>query len=358
MAGTGKTLTCGLMAQMFYLTSDPVVKSCATSTTAFSLKALFAGSASVPAILDEYKPTEMGLVRTSLLLQAFRLAYNQGSGSSGGMTKGAASGSFRDITDYTYSTPLAFCAEAQETQTAIVQRSLPIGFNLEQTKRHTPSWDIACAGRVHMSGVGRVLLRHSFRETVESRREALEPIIKTLRASADRMVHDRQVYNLAVVIEGINYFDTVMSTIFGDALKDDIDKLRAALYDQESNINVTSMSEAAKMLNDLSLISRVEAADSTVALREAYEYVVKDGYIEILMREAFVKYFTWCKRTGMPPYYATAEACMSAMGKMPAIMDVNCFGSPLKTSGQTRVFRFSLSKLTTEGVEMFKVRGT
>ena len=72
------------------------------------------------------------------------------------------------------------------------------------------------------------------------------------------------------------------------------------------------------------------------------------------MRESFIKYFAWCKRTGVTPYYANAEMFMSAMGKMPAIMDKNCFQSPLKRSGQTRVFRFNLEKLVAEGIEPFK----
>jgi hypothetical protein len=357
-AGCGKTLTTSLFARMFYLTTDVVIKSCATTTTAFSLKAAFTGSASIPLILDEYKPTEMGSIRTDLLLQAFRLAYNQGTGSSGGMSRGNASSSFRDITDYSYSTPIAFLAETQEMQTAVVQRSLPVGFNPDDSTKNTKFFDQAVAGQEHMSSLGRSLLKFSYRETVASRRAALEPIRAELRASFDKGVVDRQVYNLAIVLEGLNYLDGVLRTVYGDALRADMDVLRQSIYEHKADISVMAMSEAAKTLNDIGLISRTEASDGEFAMREGDEYLVRDGYVELRMREVFVKYYAWCKRKGFTPYYSNADSFMSAMGKSPALMDKLCLSSPLRVSGQTRVFRFSLEKLVMEGVEMFKTKAS
>lgn len=353
-AGCGKTLTTTLMAGMFYLKSDVVTKSAATSTTAFSLKAAFTGSASVPLVLDEYKPSEMGAIRTDMLVQAFRLAYNQGSGSSGGMSRGNANGSFRDIVDYTYSTPIAFLAEAQEMQTAVAQRYVPVGFNPDDSGSRTAAFNKAMAGKDRMSSLGALLLTQSFSETVASRSEALMPLISELRASTDRSVHDRQVFNLAVVLEGLNFLDRALRSIVGDELRGELDTLKQAIYDHKSEINAPAMTEAAKMVNDLSMISRTEDAEGEFAIREGTEYIVRDGYVELLMRECFVKYFAWCKRKGFTPYYSSAESFMSAMGKFPPLMDKLCLNSPLKASGQTRVFRFKLEKLATEGVEMFK----
>lgn len=357
-AGCGKTQTAALMAQLFYLKSEVVMKSCApAASTNFSLKAAFTGSASIPLVLDEYKPVEMGISRTDMLLQAFRLAYNQGTGSSGGMSKGNANASFRDITDYAYSTPIAFLAESQEMQTAIQQRSVAVGFNSNDSTKHTAAFNRATAERERMAALGRALLATSFRETEQSRREALDPLIAELRSSFDRGVHDRQVFNLAVVLEGLNFLDRTLLMVFKDgSMTAHLDGLRQALYDHKQDISAPAMSEAAKMFNDLSLISRSEGEDSEYVLREGVEYIVKDGYIEVLMRETFVKYFAWCKRKGFTPYYASADAFMAAMGKFPPVMDKLCMSSPLRSSGQARVFRFSLEKLSTEGVEMFRTK--
>lgn len=358
-AGCGKTQTSLLMARLFYLKNPVVIKSCAQHvTTPFALKAAFTGSASIPLVLDEYKPSEMGQQRTDLLLQAFRTAYNQGAGSSGGMSKGGATSTFREVTDYTYSAPIAFLAEAQEMQTALVQRSLPVSFNPDNTKDHTASFRIAEAGAEHMSGVGRLLLRYAYRETLETRKAALTPIMEDLTASLDASIHPRQVYNLAVAMEGLNYLESALSTVFGDAFAGQFERLKGTLYEYRAEVSVAVMSEAAKTLNDISLITRTEDAESEFAIREGSEYIVRDGHIDILMRETFVKYFAWCKRKGFMPFYTSADAFLGAMNKFPATKDRLCLNSPLKTSGQSRVFRFSLNQLMAEGVEMFKTEAS
>lgn len=356
VAGSGKTLTSQLFGRLNYMTKAPMMRSCGTVTTQFALKSALVSSSSIPLILDEYKPAEMGPVRTDFLMQAFRLAYNQGKGASGAMGNSSASASFKDISEYSFSTPIVFLAETQEMQTAIVQRSLPVSFHPSETVKREAAWEHAVAGQDHMAQLGRLLLKYSFLETVESRREALTPIITDLRGAFDRQVHDRQVYNFAIVIEGLNFLDSVLQTVFGDALRDQIDSLKQAIYDQKLDLNASVMSEAGKMLNDMSMVSRTEDVDSEFSIREGREYIVRDGYMEILMREAFIKYFSWCKRKGMPPYYSSPEAFIVAMSKFPATLDRMCTDSPLRSSGQSRVFRFDITKMQSEGVEMFKTK--
>jgi hypothetical protein len=357
-AGCGKTMTTTLLSRLNYLTSMPSLRSCG-SMTPFALKGLLTGSASIPAVLDEFKPAEMGPVKTDTLLQAFRAAYNQGTGSSGGMSKGGANSSFRELTEYSYSSPVVFLAESQEMQTAIVQRSLPVAFNADDAKAHTLSFNQAQAGGDFMPNLGALLMRASMNQSTEMRREALEPQRQALRAQFDPTVVDRQVFNLAVVLEGLNFLELVLKqpeTGFGASVLDPLNVLKQAIWDHKAEINVATMTEPAKMMNDLALISRTEEPESEFSLREGHEYLVKDGYIELLMRESFVKYFSWCKRKGFTPYYANADAFMSAMGKFPPTLDMKCINSPLKTSGQARVFRFSLEKLSAEGVEAFRTR--
>lgn len=355
-AGSGKSLTSLLLGRMNHLTGDPAMRSCGTVTTQFALKCALTGSCSIPLILDEYKPSEMGTVRTDFLMQSFRLAYNQGRGASGAMGNSSATSTFRDISEFTFSTPTVFIAESQEMQTAIVQRSLPVAFHTQDAKAHTESWETAVAGQKFMAHLGRLILKYSFLQTTETRREALTPIRDQLRKAFGPAVHDRQVYNLAIVLEGLNFLDGVLVSVFGDALKPEIEMLKKAVFDHKSEINVAAMSEAAKMFNDLSLMSRSEDADSEFALVEGREYIVKEGVMEVLMRETFVRYFAWCKRKGLQPYYSSAEAFMVAMGKFPATVDRKCDDSPLRTSGQARIFRFNLEKLASEGVEHFKAR--
>lgn len=355
-AGSGKSQTCLLYGRLNYLTTSPKMMSCGTVTTQFSLKVALTGSASIPLLLDEYKPSEMGLVRTDFLMQAFRLAYNQGKGASGAMNNTSASSTFKDITEYSFSSPIVYLAEAQEMQTAIAQRSIAIPFSNGESVKYTPAWDFI-RDRPHiMSALGKLLLLASFNETVESRRSALQPLIAALRKQFEVSVHDRQVYNMAVVLEGLNFLGKTLEPVFGDALKADIERLQGVIYEHKAEINAAAQSEAAKMFNDMSMISRTEDSESPFALREGKEYIVKDGYMEMLMRESFVKYFSWARSKGFQPYYASAEAFMKAMGVFPPTMDKVCANSPLRTSGVARIFRFSLEKLMLEGVEAFKTK--
>lgn len=355
-AGSGKSQTTLLMGRLNYLTAEPKMVSCGTVTTQFSLKVALTGSSSVPLILDEYKPSEMGLVRTDFLMQAFRLAYNQGKGASGAMGNSSAQSTFRDISEYTFSSPICFLAEAQEMQTAIAQRTLAVPFSNSESSKHRVEWFRTLEGKHHMPELGKLLLLASFNETVESRRDALTPLIATLRSQFMDNVHDRQVFNLAIVLEGLNFLEKSLEPVFGTELKDDIQTLRKAIYDHKEEISSAALSEAAKMFKDMSLMSRNEPSDSPFAMREGYEYIVKDGYMEMLMRETFVKYYSWARNKGFPPYYASPESFMKAMAVFPPTIDKICVNSPLRTSGVSRIFRFSLEKLLAEGVETFQTK--
>ena len=72
-----------LFARLWHHTTRPVMYGCGAALTPFMLKSACQGSASIPLILDEYKPVELGPVRTDLLLQTFRLSYNQAMGATG-----------------------------------------------------------------------------------------------------------------------------------------------------------------------------------------------------------------------------------------------------------------------------------
>jgi len=355
-AGSGKSMTSLLMGRLYYASSEPKMLSCGGMTTVFALKDAMTSSCSVPLILDEYKPTEMDTHRTNFLMQAFRLAYNQGKGASGAMGNASAASTFRDIAEFSFSAPLVFLAEAQETQTAIVQRSIPVSFNAAELEKRKDDWDLVQAGKDHMSSLGKLILKASFEETTEKRRDALTPIIKNLRSVYGIRVHDRQVYNMAVVLEGLNYLDTCLESVFGDELKPEMAMLKSTIYEHKAELNISAQSEAAKLFNDISLMSRELERDHEFAIREGFEYVVMDGYIDVLMRETFVKYYGWARRMSMVPYYASTEAFIKAMGTFPPLADKVCANSPLRKNGQARIFRFNLEKLMSEGVEMFETK--
>jgi hypothetical protein len=170
----------------------------------------------------------------------------------------------------------------------------------------------------------------------------------------DKTAHDRQVYNLAVVICGVDYLGHVLREVFGGAFDDMVAGLRGALLDHKDEINTLAMAESSKVVSEMALISRTEDPDSEFAIREGYEYMVGEGYVEVMVREAFVKYFAWCNRKGFKPLYSTADGFIQSLGKSPAAVDLRCFDSKLRGNSMSKVFRLKLETLTSEGVELFK----
>jgi hypothetical protein len=195
-------------------------------------------------------------------------------------------------------------------------------------------------------------------ETVESRSEALYPLLKQLRADLNCAVHDRQVFNMAVVIAGLQFLDRSLRLVYGEHFRGDIERLISAVQDNRDTLQTAVMSEAAKVLNDMALISRTEDSDSEFAIREGYEYVLTEDGIEIMLRETFIQYFSWCKRRGFTPLFANPDSFIVAMGRFPAAVDKLCPRSPLRRGEISRIFLFDLKKLAEEGVEGFKSAAT
>ena len=359
-AGSGKTLTTQLMAKMFY-TTNPVVMMGAShaASTNFSLKSAWTGSASIPIIIDEYKPSELAQGRGDFLLQHFRMLYNQASGASGGINRGAAESSFRDVTQYTYSAPTVYLGESQEMQTAIVQRSIPVGFQEQESKQYTASFLVASdiKNQHYFSRLGKELLLRSLAETVESRQAALDPIRAMLRKEMDYTAHDRQVYNTAVVICGLVFLGDCLNSIFGDEFDAAINALCGHLITHKDDLNTFAMPESHKVLNDMAMISRTEPETSEFALREGYEYVYGDGFMDIQVKESFVKYFAWCNRKGFKPLYTSADGFINSLAKSAVTVDRACFNSALREKGSTlKIYRLSTDKLSDGGIEPFKVK--
>lgn len=365
-AGSGKTMTTNLLAGLYHNTSRPK-NLAAGSGTQLPFNHAWSSSASIPLIIDEYKPSELRADRVDFLLRSFRLAYNQANTATAGISRGGAESSFRDITEYEYSAPTVFLGESQETQTAVVQRCVPVAVCPEDSGRHTAEFELLKAGADVLPRLGRLILAMTMGskdgsgnwlfqpETVDTRSEALRPIITDLRRSMNVNVHDRQIYNLAVVLEGLNFLDRALGVVFGDAFRGRMEELKGTVMDKRDELQVSVMSEAAKVINDMALISRTEAPESEFALREGYEYVFNEaGDIEILLRESFVKYFAWSKRKGFSPLFPTPESFITAMTKFSPVVDKLCLRSPLRKGAASKIFRFSVVKLSAEGVEGFK----
>ena len=96
--------------------------------------------------------------------------------------------------------------------------------------------------------------------------------------------------------------------------------------------------------------------DNEFEMVEGTHYIVKDGYVEIRLRDLSVKYSSWCRSRGLKPFYMDYESLVKALANCDATTDKFCGASPLKTSGATPVFRLTESRLAANQVEPVRSR--
>lgn len=360
-AGSGKSMTVQRMLHMYYNVNDPYT-STASGSTNFPFKCAWTDSASIPFFIDEYKPSEMRADRRTFLLDWFRAAYNQQSLSSGGVSDGSAGSSFRVVSEFTASAPTIYAAEHQELQTAVAQRSVAVAFNKAAIETHKEQYDHVHTNQRQLAHLGKLLMLRTVGSseigaetwTVADCRARFKPLREAVLTLHSGHLQERQLDNRAVVLYGLSFLKDALESVFGDVYAQRLDAMSALVLNHRDDEADLAMAEFNKVLNEFAFISRSEDPDSEFAIREGYEYIVEDGFIDIAVKESFVKYFAWCHRKGMESLYPSAPAFMGSVTRSPALMSRAPVGTKLDTSSGTKVFRFNLQKLTADGVESFK----
>lgn len=136
IAGAGKTETQRLLSRFFVVDEAPTEISPGTSIFAFVR--LLSGSASIPIILDEWKPSEYKESLVGDYRGIMREVYNQKP-----WVRAGAAGkrdTWSGLTRFFLSAPLVYVGEAAETQTAIVERSVMVGFRRASEQEQAASY--------------------------------------------------------------------------------------------------------------------------------------------------------------------------------------------------------------------------
>lgn len=353
LAGSGKTFAIGTMQRMFYVANEPTWVPCGTSTH-FVLKQALFNSSGLPAVLDEYKPVELGAKRHNEIMYLLRNAYDNAPVAMGGISDGSADSSWREASMLPLSASVVYIGEAKETQTALEQRSLTVGFvQSDQRYDHYTT----CNDMLEMAPIlGKKLITKTLlEETVESRKAAIREVMTMLELERAKGIHDRQIFNLAVVICGWRFLKSALHDVFGDLFDQDCDDMVSALITYRSEFQVAAIPEIVKCLSDMALMSRTEDPDGRLGLREGTEYAVLDGKLHLRVREAHLRYLEWVKAKGFDPYYKNSDSFYAAIGQCPATTNKNASMSPLRSSGSQLVSCFDLEKLRQDGCEEFKL---
>lgn len=352
-AGSGKSKSNELMVRLHYFNNEPVMQS-ALAGTPFSLEALASGSASIPFVIDEFKPREMRKDRLDKLKSILRDNYTGLDITKG--WKNADSGQTRfDLKKVKNLAPIVTIGEAIENQTAIQDRCVLVPLTKDGKRGHATDFLHCMANRHHLSGLGRLCLDRGLNVNLDGLSRTVSKHFAEVAASVGARAddNDRPVFNLAVILTGLKLGDMVLTEVFGDRYKAKMEEIREAIMGNVDYLIPRNMSEASKVLDTMAYLSRAEEEEKN-RLVFGRDYIVAHGVLELHLKNAYFKYTRFKRTLGEEVLYDTVDAFIVAMQNYTGVKDRTCLDSELKDHISTQVFGIDIAYLTNEGVAEFK----
>lgn len=361
------------LMSLFYFNQEPKVLT--PGSSAFAVQTAMAGSASIPFILDEYKPHEMSRELHAKYKLMIRDAYNCRSVARGGGTREMED--YRQLYETQLSAPLCFIAEAAEDEAAVSERVVLVTL-VKPASSVTSAWAVKFGlwsrNKHCLSVLGKYLIAEAVNtSSIEKLREEFDPLYAEARAeymlnavdlkrglSEEVMTNkqhakERSVYNFTVAKFGLRKFRALVETLYGPSLFGSrFDDMEDGIYARMSDLQSATQAEWAKVLGTMSTMSHHVNAESAYALRRGLDYAFVDfggrDCIEIPLRNAYMRYRGYAKQSVQTPLFASDLSFLNAIRDCSALVDQGISRS-LNVPG---VFTFDVNELARLGVESFK----
>lgn len=360
------------MASLFFYHQEP--KRTSPGSSLFAISQYIAGSASIPLIIDEYKPHEMLIETHNQYKRMFRDAYNCGEISKGGGTRESAD--YRTLHQTQLAAPIVFIAEAAEEESAVAERVVlitvvkpPSSTSLRQLQHY----NTLNRTKQNLAILGQYLAKEIVEDmTVTKLREQFDPIYeeaksKYMLTDADMKkglsaaelalkqgAKERSVFNYTVVRFGLLQFKRLIEAIYDDEFAEQFKALEGAVYNRMQDLQAATQAEWVKVMAQMSFMSWNLDLDSPSALRYGKEYAMltvggKD-MLEVSLRACYLKYRLYSASTRSKILFAGDQQFMHAMKDSAALISSGT-GSVLKMPG---IYTFDVAKLAEMGVDAFR----
>lgn len=357
-AGSGKSKSNELFARLHYWRRQPQMPS-AIAATPFALEAFCAGSASIPFVIDEFKPREMRKDRLDRLTSIIRDNYT-GLAITKGRLSNDTGESKLDLRKSRNQAPLATIGEAIFEQDAILQRVILVALTKDGKRGHAEAYHYCMLHREELSKLGRSCLtrilgvnRDKLMATIERNRKIVTDAIGPRAEDADR-----PVFNMAVILSGLDLGAGLLREVFGQTFEGNFETLRNSLLGNAETLVPRNMSEASRVLDTFAFLSWVTDEHDKDKLEFAKDYTINTGrkgesVVEIRVKSSYNKYIRHVRALGGTPLFDTVEGFIAAMANYGGLTDSRCTSSILKDSHSTLVYQFSTEYLGREGVAEF-----
>jgi len=371
-AGSGKTSMILAIQPLFYLNQE--VKMLTPSSTKFGIEQFLTGSASIPVIIDEYKPWEMAVDKKNAFRLMLRDSYNGRNVVKGGGTR--ENEDYRSLHSTQMAAPVTFISEAVEDETAILERVVlltvvkpPASVNAKWLGR----FRTVQRNKEHLSMLGMYFASDIIEETTM---ESFQTEFDELYAKAcyDYLINDndlkgnisdadlrvkqnakeRSVFNHSVALFGFKQFRRVVNLLLDDALDEMMEGLESTIYVRMSDLSNSTMPEYLKTLNLFSTMSHHLEADRTDAIRQGFEFAFSNkgdkDTLELSVKACYLKYRAYCRSVGMAPLFSGPDSFVYAIKDSPALISMG-LGKSLTSPG---IATFDMGELLRMGIEPFR----
>ena len=357
MAGCGKTRTCELMARMHHYRKHVDVKQ-ASGMTAHAIKSRLAGSASIPVLLDDMRMNTMDR-REKHIMETFMLgAYNSAIAENGTVRKDTGN-SFLDIRQYNLGAPVAFLSETVVGESRIIARSLIVPMRMSD-RGSLQAWNRVYLDQSGIMGsLGWTIAQAVTRGELADLYASVNGFIDKVKEAFGELGTDtdRQQYNLAVTLAGLDLLRAVLSHKdigFGNMYTDRINALIEVLLDPANETIIKDMDETSRVINTMAFLTKEEQPE-LYRLVYGTDYTVAETTIDIKLQNAFSKYLIYNRSIGVRPWIPDYTRFLAAMRHYTGVVDRFCMDNrTLKDSPGTDVFRLNKDALYRSGVDTFR----
>jgi hypothetical protein len=374
-AGSGKTeMNTLAFASLFYYNQE--AKAVSPASTVFAIQQHITSSASIPLILDEYKPDDMDPNTYNKYRLMLRDTYNCREITKGGGTR--ESDDYRTLHSTQLTAPVCFIAEAAESESAIAERIVLVTLVKPSSSvglRYLAHFNTVVRNSKHLGILGNYLATETIEEmsieTLQNEFDALYAKAKKRFLLTDDDITDgklsqeelatkqgakeRSVFNFTVAHYGLKRFRRLIEMIYEEGeFKALFDSLEDNVYGRMQDLQAVTQPEWAKVLVQMVDMSWNLDPDSPCALRPGREYAVYSAgghdFLEISLRTAYLKYRSYCAQHRSKALFPGDSAFLHAMKDCMALTSLGT-GQHLKQPG---IGVFDMKKLEQAGIMPFK----
>jgi hypothetical protein len=351
-AGSGKSDTVKLLARMHYYLQDPLVSS-ALDSTRFLYEEMATCSGSIPFILDEYKPREMHKNLLEKSKGILRSNYN-GDAIGKGAVNSSTGASKLVINRVSNRSPIVVMGEAIISQTAILDRCVAVPVTKDGKKDRRDVFLHCQANRQFLSMLGRTCIDTALGLPLKVLQDQVERHMTMVREQVGSKAddNDRPLFNLAVVLTGLEFGRRIMRQVFGDEFEKEFLTMKSALTETSEDLIPKVVSEVAKVLDTIGYLTTVD--NEHCNLLEGREYVVAGQSLFLKLKDCYYRYARFKRMMGEEVLYDDFAAFYNALSTYPGTLDTKCIESPLKDSSTTAVFEMSVAYMLKDHIETFK----